>query len=169
MCTEARSAAELAEVPEIARDADECFSGFVNYSEAGADPNVSFNAASGGFPTLGGCRDDEATRRAQEEMTNRVRAALEARGLECAQGFVNVVGGAQTDLQSMSDRINDCSPLFDFTDQVRIILDDAGTVVDVRVDPPRPELQMCLQTALAGLAFPCLASFEVCPEFAIAE
>jgi anaerobic magnesium-protoporphyrin IX monomethyl ester cyclase len=169
MCSDARSAAELAEVPEIARDADECFAGSVFYPEAGADPNVNFGASSGGFPTLGGCRDDEATLRAQEEMAERVRAALEARGLECAQGLVHVAGGTQTDLQSMSDRINDCNPLFDFSDQVRIILDEAGAVVDVRVDPPRPELQMCLQAALTGLTFPCLASFEVCPEFAIAE
>jgi hypothetical protein len=168
-CTSEDSARELAEAPAIAAEADACFSGYVQYEAPGADPVVTFGAYGGGYPMLSPCRDSPETQRAQEEMTARVRAALEARGLDCAEGFANVPGGAQTDLQSMTDRVNDCGPLFDFGNQVRILLDPAGVVVDVRTEPPHPELEDCLRTALAGLSFPCLASFEVCPEFAIAE
>jgi hypothetical protein len=69
----------------------------------------------------------------------------------------------------MADRANACEPLFDFGNQVRILLDASGAVVDVRTDPPHPELADGLRAAVAGLTFPCLASFEVCPEYAIAE
>jgi hypothetical protein len=168
-CTEEESAADLAAVPAIAGDADACFSGYVQYPAAGADPAVTFGASAGFGPTLLPCRDDDATLRAQEEMTARVRAALVARGLECAEGFVSVAGGVQGDLTAMADRINDCGPLFDFGNQFRILLDDTGAVVDVVTNPPSPELEDCLRATFAGLTFPCLASFEVCPEYAIAE
>ena len=168
-CTDADSMRELAEVPAIAAAADECFSGSVYYPEAGADPTVVHTASGPGFPLLVPCADDEPTRRAQEDMATRVRDALEARGLECAVGGVYVEGGAQRDFTSMSEAINDCGPLFDFGNQVRILLDPAGAVTDVLTEPPSPELQDCLRAALTGLTFPCLASFEVCPEYAIAE
>jgi hypothetical protein len=168
-CTDADREGDLAEVPVIAAEADACFSGYVQYAEEGVDPSVTFSASGFGYPALVPCRDDEATRLAYEEMSARVQAALEARGLSCAVGFSSVTGGASTQLQAMNERINDCGPLFDFGNQVRIMLDPAGMVVDVTTDPPSPELSDCLRAALSGLAFPCLASFEVCPEYAIAE
>ncbi len=47
------------------------------------------------------------------------------------------------------------------------MLDERGAVTDVRGGPP--DVVACVRATLAGLTFPCLASFEVCPEFAIAE
>jgi radical SAM superfamily enzyme YgiQ (UPF0313 family) len=168
-CTPEDRDADLAEVPAVANEADACFTGYVQYPTPGAAPVVTFGAGGGSYPLLRPCSDDDATMRAQAEMTERVRAALAARGFECAEGFVSVTGGAQSDITSMADRINDCGPLFDFGNQFRILLDDTGAVVEVVTEPPHPELEDCLRTALAGLTFPCLASFEVCPEYAIAE
>jgi hypothetical protein len=54
-----------------------------------------------------------------------------------------------------------------FGPSVQVVLDASGAVVDVRGGPP--EVVDCIRASLAGLTFPCLASFEVCPEFAIAE
>ena len=168
-CTAAARDAELASVPGIANEADACFSGWVNYAEEGADPTVTFGAFDTGFPAYTTCFDHEATRRATERMTERVRSALLARGLECAQGFVNIEGGTQADIVRMGEVTDVCDPLLDFGNRVRIVLDSTGLVVNVQVEPPTAELTECLRAALTGLTFPCLASFEVCPEFAIAE
>ena len=54
-----------------------------------------------------------------------------------------------------------------FGPSIQVVLDAGGAVVDVRGGSP--EVVACIQAALSGLSFPCLASFEVCPEFAIAE
>lgn len=168
-CLPGQSEAELAEVPGIATTADACFSGGVQYATAGATPDLYPYASGGGFPMLVPCAGDPEVDAAIRAMSDRVRSALEARGLECAEGFVNVQGGVQEQLQSMNDRINDCAPLFEFGNEMRIVLDPSGAVVDVRTVPDSPELAACVRSALAGLTFPCLASFEVCPEFAIAE
>jgi hypothetical protein len=168
-CPPGQSEAELAEVPAIAMTADACFSGTVRYPEPGSSPEVFPWAMSTGFPALVPCAGDPEVDAAMRAMTDRVRSALEARGLECADGIAAVEGGTSQQLQSMNDRINDCAPLFEFGNEMRIVLDPSGAVVEVRTSPESPELAACVRSALAGLTFPCLASFEVCPEFAIAE
>mgnify|MGYP003477962709 FL=1 len=50
---------------------------------------------------------------------------------------------------------------------VRVVLDSKGRVQ--RVDGGSPAHARCVRRVLAGLSFPCLASFEVCPENVIIE
>jgi len=50
-----------------------------------------------------------------------------------------------------------------------VVLGPGGTVTDVRTMPPGAPVADCVRTVLAGLSFPCLASFEVCPEYVIFE
>ncbi len=55
--------------------------------------------------------------------------------------------------------------------EVRIVLDDSGQVADVvgRGSSVPPETISCIQTALSGLTFPCLAGSQVCPEYICIE
>lgn len=172
VCTPEEMAADRAEVAAIASATDACFTGFARYEDLGAEPRVGAGASGSGMISglnLRACSDDPATRAALDEMAERVRGALSARDLTCVEGFVSVRGGAAEQLGSMSDSMAECTSLLDFGTDLRIVLDPAGEVVEVRVVPPSPELSMCIEAALEGLSFPCLASFEVCPEFAIAE
>lgn len=53
-----------------------------------------------------------------------------------------------------------------------IHLDAEGYVTDVTIEQENPDLQAtaaCVLKALQGLKFPCLANFDICPEYLIAE
>ena len=70
----------------------------------------------------------------------------------------------------MATAINQaCSSLISINSQFTIVLDAAGKVSKVTSDAATAPLAACVQKALTGLTFPCLASFEVCPEYVIAE
>ena len=62
-----------------------------------------------------------------------------------------------------------CSSLITMGTKFDVVLDAKGSVVTVTTTPPASALATCVEKALAGLSFPCLASFEVCPEYVIAE
>ena len=83
-----------------------------------------------------------------------------------------VEGGSTSDAQAMIKAIEAaCSSLLDWDyKQFTIVLDKSGKVTAVDVNSPgATALAECVFKALDGLTFPCLASFEVCPEYAIAE
>ena len=89
-----------------------------------------------------------------------------------------VLGGLSEDVAGMAERIEDsCGDRAgaDLGPQdCRIVVDASGQVSDVqcaRGDPTDEQRQTmdCIQAALNGLSFPCLAGFEVCPEYMIIE
>ncbi|MCC6524332.1 MAG: radical SAM protein [Polyangiaceae bacterium] len=147
-----------------------CFSGSVTWPP-GTPPSVGFSFWA--YGTIGGvavtpCPTPPSTAAAQAEEAD-ARAALACFAPPPSQLDVWVDGGAYSDGQKMADAIwNACSGLINFT-PVTIVLDAQGYVVEVVPTPGAEALAACIQQALAGLAFPCLASFEVCPEYAIAE
>ena len=106
-------------------------------------------------------------------MEARVEAAVSSGLPRCAPASVSISdGGAQTDLSRMGDALAPCADAIASwigTGEVVVVLDSGGVVSDVRTTPPGAPVADCIRTALAGLAFPCLASFEVCPEHVIVE
>jgi radical SAM superfamily enzyme YgiQ (UPF0313 family) len=148
-----------------------CFSGSVTVSAPPPAPSFSINAYYGSLDlepckTAGGLQ----AAKAQE---NAAAAALAA---ACISGSsmpitTYVQGGATTDGQKMAQAIYDaCAPLLNGSNaQFDVVLDANGTVIAVTADPSAQAVADCVMNALAGLTFPCLAGFEVCPEYVIAE
>ena len=101
-------------------------------------------------------------------MSSAVESALTGRVPACVDPFVTVAGGAQADMEQLGTTVEEACDI-PFGDRFRIVLDEAGAVVDVISESGSTEIEDCVRAALAGLTFPCLASFEVCPEYAIAE
>ncbi len=117
-----------------------------------------------------------ASQAAAGAITAATNAALSGNVPACILGdgtqpqYVNVKGGATTQAEQMAAAINQaCSSLLTFNAQFTIVLDQNGKVTQVTSDPSAAQLAACVQKALTGLTFPCLASFEVCPEYVIAE
>jgi hypothetical protein len=59
--------------------------------------------------------------------------------------------------------------------EVLFVIGADGRLADIRPGPHagddtlRPEVLDCLRAAFADLTFPCLAGYEVCPEFVLIE
>jgi hypothetical protein len=175
VCTDADVAAATAAVKATLAASDACFNGSVAFTPgAQPAPSFNFNGMSGSFG-VGACptaADQAATLAAQKAasaaLAGKVPACITKDGMPT---FVPIDGGAHSDAQKLSDTVAAaCGTLLGGMGQFKIVLDAAGKVVDVvPADPSAAELASCVKAALAGLAFPCLASFEVCPEYVIAE
>lgn len=169
-CTPAAETAAQAELRRRIAEEDACFSGFVRVTE-GEPPSVSLDAT--GFApsgvTVSPCFDDEATQRRLQESRDRVQALVDADLPACLpDGFHAIEGDSKEQMQALAEAIDPCG--LDFSSRYRIVLDDAGAVVAVRAEPGGPDdISTCIEGVLDGLRFPCLSSFEVCPEFVIAE
>ncbi len=165
-CTMAESAAQLAEAAAVAGAADECFTGGLQIAAPGASPEAFYDPSTFAGAFWAPCRRDEEDLARIGAAESRVEAAVRAAGLECAAGTTRIDGRADDDMAQMAERADPCfaDP---FGPSVEVVLDDRGRVVEVRGGPS--EVVTCIEAALRGLEFPCLASFEVCPEFAIAE
>jgi hypothetical protein len=151
-----------------------CFSGNVTFEPAAAAV-VDFNAyAYGeGMLSLMSCYTPPAEQ-AAAALESTAKQALAAACLEKSSSSVYawIEGGATSDLQKMLLAINaacsDAAAWYELP-QFQIVLDQGGKVVAVNADPSLNVLADCILGALQGLTFPCLAGFEICPEYAIAE
>ena len=106
---------------------------------------------------------------AQQAQDAQAVAALHCLAAPAQEFTTHVTGGAQSDAQRLADAIwNSCSSQVQST-QFAVVLDANGVCIDVQADPGAAALADCVKQALTGLSFPCLASFEICPEYAIVE
>ncbi len=164
-CTDAARMRNNERAGEIAREANGCFSGYValtpveaHFQASGWSGSVSYNR----------CFDSAGTDSRIAAMESDVEAALEGRVPECAGPGVSVQGGAAEDLQRMAEAVETACDV-PFGETFRVGLDAEGRVRSVMSASGSTEVEECVEAALAGLVFPCLASFEVCPEYVIAE
>jgi radical SAM superfamily enzyme YgiQ (UPF0313 family) len=163
------------QVAAILNQGAACFSGYVSPPSQPGDPIIaSAYAGVSSYPGLGACSTPGA-QAALDAQANAARAALASAcvGADALPvGGTSVSGGSMTDMQAMYDAIEaSCQALWDPNSfpQFDIKLDASGKVVGVTGDAGIQPLLDCIQAALVNLSFPCLASFDVCPEYAIAE
>ncbi len=148
-----------------------CFSGNVVFSQGKASAHHSAGAGTGRGGILTLCRNTSAT----QGMETQVEAALSQRQARCiAEDAIqqkrfnlSIQGGARSDLQELANKIRASCPPNTVDRGFHIVLDASGKVVKVK--SRSTVLSQCVKRALRGLSFPCLASFEVCPEFVIVE
>ena len=166
MCTDADREAQMMEAAAVGSRVDACFTGGVSIELPGAPPDAFYDPSVFSSTRWGLCRGDPAMAARVAEAERRVEDAVSAAGLSCAAGFARIDGRSDDDMAAMASAADPCI-VDPFGTSVQVVLDASGAVVDVRGGPP--EVLDCIRASLAGLSFPCLASFEVCPEFAIAE
>jgi hypothetical protein len=159
------SASEREEATRVAArlvsSSDACFAGRVELSEP---PRASPLHLQSGF----GPRICSAVPRSD---ASAVARALAGRGVACVDETgrpptLDVRGKAQADLDAAAAAIGKCQ-VGAMSPKVKVTLDGAGRVL--RVDGGARRQSSCLVAVLSGLRFPCLASFEVCPEHVIIE
>ena len=109
-----------------------------------------------------------------------IHSALEGEELVCP-GTADITGGDRADHERMVQAVEtECPDALEWAEgggyewvEVVVVVDPDGRVTDVRLRDPswpaRPEVLECLRNALAGPVFPCLAGYEVCPEYVILE
>jgi len=169
-CTAADVEAARIRVQEIAAATAPCFSGGVYFDTPDGLPDAQYSpdvfGPSGQYYSVCPGPALDARRAAEERL---VEDAMEADGPACAEGFVTVDGGAKEDMTRLAETAAAaCGGMF-FDGSFQVVLGADGSVIDVRTRFGDPALAACVRDALRGLSFPCLASLEVCPEFAIAE
>lgn len=174
-CTPADIEPAKQAVTDIVTKDAACFSGSLTF-EPGKPPTAyAYAYAYGGLLSLHACAS-AAGQAAEQKLGEQALAALAGKEPVCIHGgladpvSVNIQGGSQSDMQKMADAIQAaCGSQITMMSQFTIVLDANGKVVKVNADPSAAALADCVQKALVGLTFPCLASFEVCPEYVIAE
>jgi radical SAM superfamily enzyme YgiQ (UPF0313 family) len=158
-----------AKIKAAITNADACFSGSVGVTEA-PPPSTPFSIdASAGMVTLRAC-DAPGTQALVKKETDAAAKALADACIETASPaiYAYVTGAAHDDGQKMVEAITAaCQPEMSQQGPFVITLDATGAVAGVT--SASQALADCVKKALAGLSFPCLAGFDVCPEFAIAE
>jgi hypothetical protein len=123
------------------------------------------------------CKDpaSEQLLKGREAAAQKAVAGL---AIECVKDrYMEVKGGRYSDQDQMEKVLETTcgnKPPYGLTaiHGVQIILDASGKVQDVVTQPgetPDPAALICVKQALAGLTFPCLAGFKVCPEHIIIE
>ncbi len=146
-----------------------CYSGGIGVTEQ-PPPIASFSLdVYAGMVGLRPC-DTPAGAAAAKAQSDAATAALAAACVETASPaiYTYAQGGAHSDAQRMIDAmVAACSDLLTTQGDFKIVLDASGHVTDVQSGSQA--LAGCVLSAIQGLDFPCLAGFEVCPEFAIAE
>jgi radical SAM superfamily enzyme YgiQ (UPF0313 family) len=118
------------------------------------------------------CDPADAGRKNEE----RVAAALAGESFPCAGGpnevAVAIQGGADQDMERLRRQAGRCGQFSHFGgEDLQVVLDGSGAVTDVRGGggEDATELRRCVREALHDLVFPCLADFELCPEYVIIE
>ncbi|MBI5489564.1 MAG: radical SAM protein [Deltaproteobacteria bacterium] len=194
-CTDERRAADSDALRKRVGEVDSCFSGSVRVLEATPQVLRTFADAEAERPPSGGAYrvgedgrvyayqfagdsagsgfglrtcDADTGRRSEK----RLAEALEGESYPCAGPYLDVAGGAQEEIRRMTGRVGSCGRQGGYGGMdFEIVLDGTGAVVDVRGtgDGDASEVQRCVREALRGLSFPCLADFEICPEFVIIE
>ncbi len=145
----------------VVRARDACFSGNVSLGEP---PSASLGLGSLAGPgRLCRVRERSDPQKVGQALAGRAARCTESDGTTLTFG---VSGKGQTDAQAAANAVARCA-VMGMSPAVRIVLDAQGRVQ--RVDGGLPEQAKCIRRVLAGLRFPCLASFEVCPEHVIIE
>ena len=116
------------------------------------------------------CEDTTAA----TQLTDLAEQAVDPSDYLCLDQQVTEVDGGYSDqIDTMADEIEEeCNAIIESGDIYVIEFDSSGIVVAVtpqNQDPHSLEVAACVMTALEGLEFPCLADFEICPEYMIAE
>jgi hypothetical protein len=198
-CTDEQRAAAGEAFRKRVAEVDPCFSGSIGVMEATPEVREAYAQLTSGSSATGGayrygadgmlysyelrvdrlvassefelCRGLAAVRVVEE----RVAEALAGESFACAAPYgIGVQGGAQQDLERLVTKAGRCvgAPFGSSGRDFRIVLDGTGAVADVRSESREEgaaEVRRCVRAALHGLVFPCLAKFEVCPEFVIIE
>ncbi|MBI3201945.1 MAG: cobalamin B12-binding domain-containing protein [Myxococcales bacterium] len=137
---------------------DACFSGQIRLDT----PPQAFRAG-GGFGALCHLERHGDVKKVEQAAARFGGKCTDPRGRPVA---VSVAGASEVDAQRASRAIAACRTT-QIHPTVRVVLDAKGRVQ--RVDGGKPALAQCIRRVLAGLSFPCLASFDVCPEHVIIE
>ena len=160
-CTPSERERLSREALAVVAKTDACFSGQV---VLGDPPSAQATLSSwGGHGRLCGVQPKGDPRKVEQ--------ALAGRGAKCTEPdgsplSVDVTGKSQSDAQAAANAAAQCHAM-GMSPGVRVVLDAQGRVQ--RVEGGLPQQARCLKKVLAGLRFPCLASFQVCPEHVIIE
>jgi radical SAM superfamily enzyme YgiQ (UPF0313 family) len=171
-CSEEEVQLESSKFSNTVTDAAPCFHGGVWMSAAG-EFNVEHWAAYGNGDGFRVCYEADP-----DPQTDAVLQALEAEQFPClieaGQGhWEEFMGGNEDELVQISDAFAELCPQWvGYWGVYTIHIDDGGFVTGVTPEGNEPEdleVAACVETALDGLQFPCLAGYDVCPEFIIGE
>jgi len=175
-CTLEQADEQREQVRAIVRQAQPCFNGYVTFPNGTHDETVYlpgfFPGPAGAWAALCDTPGNAAAKAAMEQS---VADALSGQmfpclGTDIVSDYVEIEGGAGTEWSSMMSMIGQaCPEVYDHFGSISIVLDVTGAVVDVTGAAVPVSVLQCVQTTLSGLTFPCLAGYEICPEFAIAE
>jgi radical SAM superfamily enzyme YgiQ (UPF0313 family) len=176
-CADDALEAEEQLLHEHVQEVDPCFNGSVFlWEENGLHLQaVVHGAPCNVFEAFGGldpCPGDEAA----AAMEAAVQNALDPADYPClvaVGSLVEIEGGAGEELTEMCDAIDAaCGELSGSVNLYTIVLDEEGAVIEVLSDYDDPDEQAvaeCIESALEGLTFPCLAGMDVCHEYVIPE
>jgi len=170
-CSEAEKEARREQISNIVKSIDPCLSVFITYNQFDG-----FQVSCAQYYWIGPtyCDPDVLNQRLE-----RIKNALNGVDMSCFTSFFTDIRGEDTDdFIKMNEPIkNNCASYCEFPGddwyKVVILIDSEGRVVDVQSryedDPATQEAIDCFRHALEGLTFPCLANYQVCPEYLIAE
>jgi hypothetical protein len=169
-CTYEESLAVEKKVKKIVKKVDSC--GCIN---------ISFDWETGGVHAAlqssydsQPCTPDDAKMNDREE---KLKAGLTQDEVNCLASFPLYVSGKRMDQgRKLVDRAFQKCPAEKgsaYWYSLMIEVNEDGKVLDIR--PRKDEDQIpadaieCLKKALKGLSFPCLAGYQICPEYVIIE
>jgi len=165
------SASEVSSSEEAVRsalaDGAACFSGVVELSDpVTVVPRDSSPPRGPGYHFCSPIDETRFETDAKVALAGRVRACNDEEGRPVR---IVIDGSAQQQADQIAKKINGCSSSsWNQTGRVQIVLNKAGKVTRVSASPATP-FTRCIQKVLVGLSFPCLSSFDVCPEHVIIE
>ena len=139
-----------------------CFSGVLSLSDP-SKANFQLLTAYASNRICNYDGGDKHAAAAEKALAGKVRSCVGSDGTPVA---VRIDGKATREAEAVERAIAPCN--LAWNSQVKIVLDAKGRVTRVVSTPPGPQSQ-CIQKVLSGLSFPCLSSFEVCPEHVIIE
>jgi anaerobic magnesium-protoporphyrin IX monomethyl ester cyclase len=169
-CTDAVREARRQEILDIVKRVDPCLAVTIFYYPRN-HPELQVYSSNRDGPTY--CDHDAIV-----ERTERIRNALSGVDLSCFDELsLSIEGGDATDFRAMEQAFGEgCPQDMPYVDDwynVVIVIDASGRVIDVQSrdasNPAAAESLACIRQALEGLTFPCLAGYQVCPEYLIAE
>jgi hypothetical protein len=114
-------------------------------------------------------------REALQPLQDAAQMIVDEADLSCVPRSVSwdIEGGMGTDRARMSEVSGGACDMYSVSNHEFVVsLDEEGYVSQVTptsTDPDAVETANCVAAALKGLQFPCLANFDVCPEYLIAE
>ncbi len=163
-CTEQQRIEQTAEVVEVVGAGAPCFDGHLQFEENGTVTAHSSHYSNG----MELCDNED-----WQSLEVDALEAVENTDHECLQDYIIIDGGVEEDLRRIGEAAEDVCDLWDVHARDFVVhLDKEGFVADVTPtseDPVQMETAACVLEALKGLQFPCLANFDVCPEYLIAE